>query len=172
MAESASYPVPEAPKNSQTLDPEALRTLLGLAEEREKMKRIRSTRAVSATKPIEYRLGDGTVFLLKPLRHCERKALESQLMDMKDLDTKSGESLLAVTDMIERLAKSRILGWRGFRDADGEEVTFTKCDGSSEFPLSAESLEMIELDLLRQIGTDLIHNSLPSLDDLGKSKPA
>lgn len=172
--ESAQYPVPPAPQQGSPktpLDPQALRTLLALADETQKQKRLKSTRAVNPSVPIRYELEDGTVFLIRPMRHGEQKAMEAEFFSLKGLDQGSPEDMLKATEIAERVAKKQLVGWENLRDEQGNEVHAIRAS-NSEYPLTEESLEMISLNLLRQIGADIINNGLPSAADLGKSKPA
>lgn len=166
--ETAENPVPT--NGSDPKVNKELAELLRLTAEARSVRRIRTTRAIVPDQPSKYRMDDGTVFLLRALKHSERRAIESDMLDLRDIrDLESADkpTIERLFDTIETLAKARIIGWENFLDANGDPVSFEK-SSDGPFPLTDASLEMIDLGLLRQIGTDIIQGSVPDVETVGK----
>jgi hypothetical protein len=164
--EGAANPVPSPAANNQVMS-EEIAKILKLTRDTAELKRIRSARAIVPDQPMKYRLEDGTVFLLRALKHSEKRQVEADMLDLQHVDMQDKEGIMTWLDTIERLAKARIIGWENFRDYEGNPVAFEKSTGG-QYPLTEASLEMIDLGLLRQIGMDIVNRSQPDAETVGK----
>jgi hypothetical protein len=167
--ESAANPVPSPAANNK-LSPEEIVKILKSSLNSAEQKRIRAARAIVPDRPMRYKLDDGTVFLLRAQKHSEQREFELSFLDLKEIvsdEQHSKELLGKMLELFERLAKARIIGWENFRDYEDNPVEFEKSTGGP-FPLTEDSLEMIDLALLRQIGMDIFNRSRPDAETVGK----